>query len=242
MFGSKTAADASRYGSDNSLRGQMYSSDAQLGAKRMEVERSLRQQQAIGGAFRDNKGDPVATARALAGAGLTDAAKSFQDMAGADQTRTQNNVKDARSTFDNMFTRDGKSGPERDENAEALAHSLASQIVPGWENMSAEQRAANRTKVVDATKVLQGMNRERNASLGQWLGVSKPTPAYSQLPDLNGAQVGEVGFLDGLTPWGPTHGATKVTLRNGQERYIPKGELSESQQRLLENNGARPQK
>ena len=242
MFGSKTAADASRYGSDNSLRGQMYSSDAQLGAKRMEMQQRLRQQQAIGGAFRDNKGDPVATARALASAGLTDAAKSFQDMAGADQARTQGNVKDARSTFENMFTRDGKNGPERDENGEALAHQLASQIVPGWENMSAEQRAANRTKVVEATRMVQGMNSLRNNGIGQRLGIDNQTPAYSQLPDMNGAVVGDVGWWDGMTTPGVSKGDKRITLRGGQERYLPQGSLTEAQLRILQENGARPQK
>ncbi|WP_157667124.1 MULTISPECIES: hypothetical protein [unclassified Acidovorax] len=242
MFGSKTAADASRYGSDNSLRGQMYSSDAQLGAKRMEMERGLRQQQLVGEVFRRSGGDPVATARALAGAGLTDAAKSFQDMAGADQTRTQNNVKDARSTFENMFTRDGKNGPERDENGEALAHQLASQIVPGWENMSAEQRAANRTKVVEATRMVQGMNSLRNNGIGQRLGIDDQTPAYSQLPDMNGAVVGDVGWWDGMTTPGVSKGDKRITLRGGQERYLPQGSLTEAQLRILQENGARPQK
>lgn len=241
LRGQQVASAASMYGSDNSLRGTMYSADSQLGAKRMEMERSLRQQQLVGEAFRRSGGDPVATAKALAGAGLTEPAKSFQDMAASDQTRTQNNVKDARSTFENMFTRDGEKGPERDENAEALANNLAAKIVPGWENMSAEQRAANRTKVVDATRMVQGMNSLRNNSWTQKIGLDAPTPAYSQLPDLNGATVTDVGLWEGLTTPDVRSGDKKISLRDGGVRYLPQGQLSESQLRILQDNGAKRQ-
>lgn len=236
MVNAKTAAEASKENSRNSLRGTMYTADTQLGAKQLEMQQRLRQQQLMGGIYQAAGGDPVKAAKLAASYGLD--GKSFQDMAAADQTRTQGNVKDARSTFENMFTRDGKNGPERDENAEAMAHQLASQIVPGWENMSAEQRAANRTKVVDATRVVQNMNTLRNTGWLQKAGIDAPTPAYSQLPDLGGATVSDVGFWEGLTTPDVRSGDKKISLRNGDKRYLPQGTLTESQLRLLQNNGA----
>lgn len=239
MFGSKMSADASKENSLNSLRGTMYSADATLGAKRMEMERSLRQQAMMGSIFQAAGGDPVKASRIAATYGID--GKSFQDMSASDQTRTQNNVKDARSTFENMFTRDGKNGPERDENAEALANNLAAKIVPGWENMNAEQRAANRTKVVDATRMVQGMNSLRNNSWAQKIGLDAPTPAYSQLPDLNGAAVTDVGLWESLTTPDVRSGDKKISLRDGGVRYLPQGQLSESQLRILQDNGAKRQ-
>ena len=226
-----------RYATDSSLRGQMYSSDAQLGAKRMEMQQRLRQQQMLGEIYRGSGGDPVKAARAAASLGLD--GKSFQDMAAADQTRTQNNVKDARSTFDNMFTRDGKNGPERDENAEAMANQLADQIAPGYSTMSAEQRAAARPKIIEATRMVQGMNTLRNSTWAQKFGIDDPTPGYSQLPDLNGALVDSTGFLEGLLKPNAGRSDTKITLRDGSVRYLPKGSLTEAQERILEQNGAK---
>lgn len=236
LRGQKLAADASRYGSDNSLRGTMYSADSQLGAKRMEMERSLRQQQLMGGIYQAAGGDPAKAAKLAAGYGLD--GKSFQDMAAADQTRTMKNAEDARDTFKDLFlTPDGKI----DKNAEANAHLMAAKIVPGWENMSAEQRAANRTKVVDATRMVQGMNSLRNNSWAQKIGLDAPTPAYSQLPDLNGAAVTDVGLWEGLTTPDVRSGDKKISLRDGGVRYLPQGQLSESQLRILQDNGAKRQ-
>ncbi len=239
LRGQQLGADAARESSRNSLRGTMYSADAQLGGKQLEIQQKLRQQQLMGSIYQAAGGDPVKASRLAASAGLD--GKQFAEMASADQARTQGNVKDARGTFENMFTRDGKDGPERDENAEALAHNLASQIVPGWENMNAEQRAANRTKVVDATRMVQGMNSLRNTDWLQKAGIDAPTPAYSQLPDMGGATVSDVGMWEGLTTPNVRSGDKKILLRDSGVRYLPQGQLSESQLRLLQDNGAKRQ-
>ncbi len=241
LRGQKLAADASRYGSDNSLRGTMYSADSQLGAKRMEMERSLRQQQLMGGIYQAAGGDPAKAAKLAAGYGLD--GKSFQDMAAADQTRTMKNAEDARDTFKDLFlTPDGKI----DKNAEANAHLMAAKVVPGWENMSAAERAANRTKVIDAVKLVQGMNSAKDTNWAQKFGLSNPNGAYSQLPELvdkNGkqAQVGDVDWWEGMTTPNVSRGDTVITLPNGTKRYYP-GQLEESQAALLEQNGAQRQR
>lgn len=243
LRGQKLAADASRYGSDNSLRGTMYSADSQLGAKRMEMERSLRQQATMGKLWEMSQGKPEVFRGLAMQAGLTDAAKLGGDMAAADQTRTLKNVEDARDTFKDLFTTpDGKI----DKNAEANAHVIATKVVPGWENMSAAERAANRTKVIDAVKLVQGMNSAKDTNWAQKFGLSNPNGAYSQLPELvdkNGkqAQVGDVDWWEGMTTPNVSRGDTVITLPNGTKRYYP-GQLEESQAALLEQNGAQRQR
>ena len=229
-----------RHTSDNSLRGSeasaaatRYSADAQLGAKQMEMQHKLRQQQLMGDIYRAAGGDPVKAAELAASYGIDP--KQFADMAGAQQTRAKANSEDAQSTFKGLFTdKDNK----RDEHAEAQAHQLASQIVPGWENMNPEQRNANRAKVVDATRAVQGMNKLRNNGWLQAAGWDKPTPEYSQLPDLDGATIGDVGFLEGAARKDVGKNDIKITLRNGENRFIPAGTLSEAQLRMLQDNGA----
>lgn len=241
----QTSAEATMYGSDNSLRGSeasaaatRYSADAQLGGRQMEVQQKLRQQQLVSTLWGAADGKPEVFQSLAMQYGLVDAAKQGGDMAGAQQTRAKANSEDAQSTFKGMFTRKGKDGPERDEHAEAQAHQLASQIVPGWENMSIEQRNANRAKVVDATRAVQGMNKMRNNGWLQAAGWDKPTPEYSQLPDLDGATIGDVGFLEGAARKDVGKNDTKITLRNGENRFIPAGTLSEAQLRMLQDNGA----
>lgn len=229
-----------RHTSDNSLRGSeasagatRYAADARRGSEQAETQQKLRQQQLMGGIYQAAGGDPVKAAKLAAGYGIDP--KQFTEMAGAEQTRAQANSKDARSTFDSVFVdKDGK----RDERAEAQAHQLASRVVPGWENMNPEQRNANRAKVVDATRAVQGMNSLRNNGWGQAVGWDAPTPEYSQLPDLNGATVGEVGLWDGATTPKVSSGDTRITLRSGEQRHIPAGTLSEAQLRMLQDNGA----
>lgn len=239
MFGSKTSAQASNENSRNSLRGTMYTADAQLGAKQMEMQQKLRQQQALGELWKVSNGKPEVFQQLAMQYGMTDAAKTGGEMVAARQTQAQANVKDARSTFESMFTRDGKNGPERDENAEAMANQLADQVAPGYSRMSIEERAAARPKVIEATRMVQGMNTLRNSTWGQKVGIDDPTPAYSQMPDLNGAQVDGVGWLEGAAKADVGRGDTKITLRDGTTRYVPKGQLTEAQQRILEENGAK---
>ena len=231
----RTTADASRYGSDSSLHGQMYSADAQRGGKQAETQQKLREQQLMGALWKAADGNPAVFQNLAMRYGLADAAKQGGDMVGAQQTRAKANSEDAQSTFKGLFT---DKENKRDEHAEAQAHQLASQIVPGWENMNPEQRNANRAKVVDATRAVQGMNKLRNNGWGQAIGWDAPTPEYSQLPDLNGATVGDVGFLEGAARKDVSKNDTKITLRNGEVRFLPAGTLSEAQLRMMQENGA----
>ena len=235
MFGSKTAADASRYGSDNSLRGQMYSSDAQLGAKRMEMQRGLQQQQLKGAIFREAGGKPEVAAQIAASYGLDP--KDFTDMASASQTRAKANSEDAQSTFKGMFLdKDGKP----DAGGEAMAHHAASQIVPGWENMSQEQRNAARPRVVEYVNMLQQANNNRDTGWLQKAGITKSSDMRSQMPDMTGATLSDVGWWEGATTPNIGRGDKKVTLKSGAEMHFDS--LNEAQKRLLEINGVRQQK
>ena len=237
MFGSKTAADASRYGSDNSLRGQMYSSDAQLGAKRMEMQRGLRQQQVMGELWKASGGDPAKFQSLAMQYGLPDAAKQGGDMVAARQTQAKANSEDAQSTFKGMFLdKEGKP----DAGGEAMAHHAASQIVPGWENMSQEQRNAARPRVVEYVNMLQQANNNRDTGWLQKAGITKSSDMRSQMPDMTGATLSDVGWWEGATTPNIGRGDKKVTLKSGAEMHFDS--LNEAQKRLLEINGVRQQK
>ena len=236
-YGADASTDASRYGSDNSLRGQMYSSDAQLGAKRMEMQRGLRQQQAMGELWKASGGDPAKFQSLAMQYGLPDAAKQGGDMVAARQTQAKANSEDAQSTFKGMFLdKEGKP----DAGGEAMAHHAASQIVPGWENMSQEQRNAERPRVVEYVNMLQQANNNRDTGWLQKAGITKSSDMRSQMPDMTGATLSDVDWWEGATTPNIGRGDKKVTLKSGAEMHFDS--LNEAQKRLLEINGVRPQK
>ena len=235
--GQDVSADSSRYGSDNSLRSQMYSSDAQLGAKRMEMQRSLRQQQVMGELWKASGGDPAKFQSLAMQYGLPDAAKQGGDMVAARQTQAKANSEDAQSTFKGMFLdKEGKP----DAGGEAMAHHAASQIVPGWENMSQEQRNAARPRVVEYVNMLQQANNNRDTGWLQKAGIAKSSDMRSQMPDMTGATLSDVGWWEGATTPNIGRGDKKVTLKSGAEMHFDS--LNEAQKRLLEINGVRQQK
>jgi hypothetical protein len=236
-YSSDNSLRGSMYSSDSSLRGQVYSSDAQLGAKRMEVERSLRQQQVMGELWEASGGDPAKFQSLAMQYGLPDAAKQGGDMVAARQTQAKANSEDAQSTFKGMFLdKDGKP----DAGGEAMAHHAASQIVPGWENMSQEQRNAARPRVVEYVNMLQQANNNRDTSWLQKAGITKSSDMRSQMPDMTGATLSDVGWWEGATTPNIGRGDKKVTLKSGAEMHFDS--LNEAQKRLLEINGVRQQK
>lgn len=237
LRGQDINAETSRYGADNSLRGSMYSSDTQLRGKQMEMQQRLRQQQAVGELWKAANGDPAKFQSLSMQYGLTDAAKTGGEMVQARQTQAKANSEDAQSTFKGMFLdKDGK----RDENGEAMAHHAASQIVPGWENMSQEQRNAARPRVVEYVNMLQQANKNRDTGWLQKFGLASSNAARSQMPDMGGATLSDVDWWEGAVTPNIGRGDKKVRLRDGTEMHFDS--LNEAQRRLLEINGVRPQK
>lgn len=238
LRGQKLAADASRYGSDNSLRGTMYSADSQLGAKRMEMERSLRQQQAIGGAFRDNKGDLVATARALAGAGLTDAAKSFQDMAASDQTRGSNASKNASSRLESLAVRpDDKGGSVVDPGRLARVNSMVSSIAPNFQQLDEESQTKVLSQVEAGVNLVEGINDRRNTGFLQAVGWDGKSPSIDKLPEMKGGKLRPVELKEGLTTFGGVSTGDYVVDVGGHQLYLPRDKVGQRELELLKARG-----
>ena len=240
----RTKADAARYDTDSRSASERYKSDNSLrgdqaralGDRRGTNNSAAQKQQEMlmyGEAFRAAGGDPVRAAEIAAGAGLDPA--RFTGMAAAGQARGAANDKSTRGVFSGMFGKDG-------EQQEAQAHHQAQQMFPDWNRMSPDAQAQASTEVVQATKMLQNMNNQRNVGWGKKLGFDRPAPEMSQLPDMNGATLGDVGMFEGAVTPGVSRNDTKITLPGGGTRYLRAGELTEQQMRILENRGAKPAK
>ena len=186
-----------------------------------------------GEAFREAGGNPVVAAQIAAARGLDPA--RFTEMAAAGQARGAANDKSTRGVFSGMFGKDG-------EQQEAQAHHLAQQIFPDWNRMGPEDQAKASTEVVQATKMLQNMNNQRNVGWGKKLGFDRPAPEMSQLPDMNGATLGGVGMFEGATTSGVSRNDTKITLPGGGTHYLRADEMTEHQLRILEKRGVKPAK
>ena len=240
----RTKADAARYDTDSRSASERYKSDNSLrgdqaralGDRRGTNNSAAQKQQEMlmyGEAFRAAGGDPVRAAQNAAAMGIDPA--RFSAMSSADQSRGAANDKSTRGVFSGMFGKDG-------EQQEAQAHHQAQQMFPDWNRMSPDAQAQASTEVVQATKMLQSMNNQRNVGWGKKLGFDRPTPEMSQLPNMAGATLGGVGMFEGAVTPGVSRNDTKITLPGGGTRYLRAGELTEQQMRILENRGVKPAK
>lgn len=229
------------YQADQTLRGNMYQADSQLTGQvvtRQAAQQKALRDQALTSQLWEQSGRRPEVFRNLAMQyGREDLAKTGGELFAANQTQAQANSKDAREMFKGTFFKDGV----EDAEAASVAARLAPQIVPGFENMTQEQRNAVRPKVEATTRMLMDFNQNRDKGIGTMLGAA-PGPAFSQLPDMNGATIDEVGPIEAILPWKPAAGSKEITLRNGRKTYLPAGQYDEAQLRVLEDNGVIPKK
>jgi hypothetical protein len=238
MFGAKTAADASRENSNNSLRGTMYTADATLGAKRMEMERSLRQQQLVGEVFRRNNGDPVATSKALAGFGLTEPAGTFQSMAAADQSRGATAAKGAQARLEGLAVRpDDKGGSVVDPGRLARVNSMVTKMAPNFTQMDEEGQAKVLSQVEAGVNLLEGMNDRRNTGFLQAVGWDGKSPTLDNLPDMKGGKLRTVGLKEGISQFGGVSTNDYVVEVGGNKLYLPRPSVNKGELELLKARG-----
>jgi hypothetical protein len=238
MFGSKASADATKESSANTLRGTMYSADSQLGAERMEMQQRLQQQQAVGGAFRRNNGDPAATAKELAAAGLTDAAKSFQDMAQSDQTRSQGAATSARKRLEGMaVVRNEKGEDVVSEGRVANLDRTLTKMAPGWQHMSEPEQAKLYGKAESSVNLLEGLNDRRNNSFWQSIGVDGKSASLDNLPDMKGGRLATVKLLEGARTGGGVSRGDYALEVGGHKLYLPRDKVNQGELELLKARG-----
>lgn len=238
MFGSKMSADASRYGSDNSLRGTMYSSDATLGAKRMEMERSLRQQQVLGELWKASDGKPEVFQRLAMQYGMPDAAKIGGDMAQSDQTRAQGAATSARKRLEGMaVVRNEKGEDVVSEGRVANLERTLTKMAPGWQHMSEPEQAALYGKAEASVNLLEGLNDRRNNSFWQSVGVDGKSASLDNLPDMKGGRLKTVKLLEGAMTGGGVSRGDYVLEVGGHKLYLPRDKVNQGELELLKARG-----
>lgn len=239
MFGSKTAADASKENSRNSLRGQMYSSDAQLGAKQMEMQQRLRQQQLKGEIFRAAGGKPEAAAQIAASYGLDP--KDFTDMASASQTRDHNATTNARKRLEGMAVRsDDKGGTVVDPGRLARLESTLGKMSPGWQHMSEPEQAKHLATAEASVNLLEGLNDRRNNGFWQSIGVDGSSASLDKLPieAMKGGRLKTVKALEGaLTGGGVERKDYVIETEGGHKLYLPRDKVNQGELELLKSRG-----
>lgn len=238
MFGSKTAADASKENSRNSLRGTMYTADSQLGAKQMEMQQRLRQQQAMGELWKASGGDPAKFQSLAMQYGLPDAAKQGGDMAQSEQARAQGAATSASKRLEGMAVRDdGKGGSVVDQGRLAMLNSTLTKMAPGWQHMNEAEQAALYGKAESSVNLLEGLNDRRNNSFWQSIGVDGKSPELRNLPDMSGGRLKAVGPIDGATTGGGVARNDYVVEVGKHKLYLPRDKVNQGELELLKARG-----
>lgn len=235
----KEQAANTRYSSDNSLRGQIYSSDAQLGAKRMEMQRGLQQQQLKGAIFREAGGKPEVAAQIAASYGLDP--KDFTDMASASQTRDHNATTNARKRLEGMAVRDDdKGGTVVDPGRLARLESTLGKMAPGWQHMSEPEQAKHLATAEASVNLLEGLNDRRNNGFWQSIGVDGSSASLDKLPieAMKGGRLKTVKALEGaFTGGGVERKDYVIETEGGHKLYLPRDKVNQGELELLKSRG-----
>lgn len=178
----------------------------------------------------EKSGGDMRTAAALAmKEGRPDIADTMLKIDGTVQDRDDKNRKNAIDSFSNFYT--GAEG--LDENRKALVQSQIEKMAPGYFSLGSQEQLAMRPQIEAQLRVLQGMNETKDAGILKAVGWDKSSPALDALPDLRGAAAEDVGFWEGAFTPGIERGDAQVRLRDGTERYIPRGNVTQDVEALL---------
>lgn len=224
--------DASRYGADQTLRGNVYQADATLGAKRMESQLKYGQQAAMGQIFRMAGNNPAKAAEIAAMYGLD--AKPFIDMAQSTQTRQYNASTNAQSRLESLAIDPATNEISKGRLAQVRA--AANSAVPGFEQMDEAEQNKHWKTVTAAVKAVQGLNATRDNGLLDFL--SPESPALTQLPNVEGRRIERVSPWEGLTTRKVGHGDYKLTKPDAPPLYIPQQNVDENTLGMLKLRGA----
>lgn len=229
--GQQRVAETERYKSDNSLRGTVYSADAQLGGKHMEMQQKMRQQQLVGEAWKAAKGDPKAFQDYMMQFGMTDAAKTGGDMARDNQTLAHNATNNARKRLEGMAVRDdGKGGSVVDPGRLARLESTLAKMSPGWAQADEATQAKLLRKAEASVNILEGLNSQRNNGWFQAFGIDGKSAQLDNLPhkEMKGAKLNEVGFMEGAGTPGTSRKDYVIETSGGHKLYLPRSSVQPS--------------
>lgn len=216
-------------------RGQDMESQGRLLPKQLELEQAQRLRALQGEFFQAAGGDSRKAAALAASAGMPELAKSFYDLAEGAQKYSQGTSKTALESLKSHATPDEKGNITEAE--EAKLRRRVESAVPGYLNMSENERLAYQPEADGTLSLLRGINARRNHRLSQAIGLDAPDPEFDRLPDLRDGKLGEVGFFEGLFTPQVQRGDYYVELPNDRKIYVERDSLTENARELLKKRG-----
>lgn len=262
-YSTDATTETSRYTSDNSLRGQVYSADSQSDSSRYTADMGLRsayaknmpaqaQRQAQATAMQIANGDIPTALKILAQHGYSgEGLIATQGALNSDQTTQQNLSEGARKAAVarfGQFMQAGEDGKPVAGAEGALTNAMES-IVPGSTQMREDQLAApirfpdgtvmtRQAALTAGLTILKGLNTTKDNAFLQSIGWDPANPRLDQLPDLNGAKLGRVGWAKGKVKGGNVESANyELDLGGGRKLYLPHDQIGENELALLRARG-----
>lgn len=241
----------------------MYSADAQSAASRYSANSSLRtayakeaaaqaQRQAQAMAMQMAGGDIPTALKTLAQHGYSgEGLIATQNALNSDQTTQQNLSDGARKAavarFGQFMQTDEGGKPVA--GAEGALTNAMESIVPGSTQMREDQLAApirfpdgtvmtRQAALTAGLTILKGLNTTKDNAFLQSIGWDPKNPRFDQLPNLNGAKLGPVGWGEGgLKGGNVSSGDYSLDLGGGRVLYLPRDLIGENELALLRASG-----
>lgn len=220
---------------DRRLGHQVQLETAALPAK-LQLQAAQQRRVAVGEALRAGGGDLRAAAQVLNNAGYTDAGKELMEQYAAGQTSAKNDVELNRNlTAASSVVKDDKGNDVISPARQAVNESALRQMVENYDQLSPQEKIAAEKQYRPALNILSGMNDRKDDTLFKKFGIDR-SPMKTTLGNLEGAELGTVGFWEGLV----TPGAERndYVLRNGgRSQYINRDRISEAEEAFLTSHG-----
>lgn len=241
LQGQQTSADTSRYASDNSLRGQVYSADSsantQLSVKQMEVQRQQAQRQAMAAAYQQAGGnldvmrelmmangyDPQVVEQSIAARNTAESATQKVQSEAVDRVRKDNQV------FKEV---DGKQVV--DEEATQAKLDAMRQVFGGSTFMDTAAYEENAPKIKALGGIFDKARGDTNFGLGAYMPWADALQRLSAMPNWKGATLSKASGLKGAFTTGGLEKGHYIIEHNGREMNL--GHLDDLQRSLIEEH------
>lgn len=241
LQGQQTSADTSRYASDNSLRGQVYSADSsantQLSVKQMEIQRQQAQRQAMAAAYQQAGGnldvmrelmmangyDPQVVEQSIAARNTAESATQKVQSEAVDRVRKDNQV------FKEV---DGKQVV--DEEATQAKLDALRQVFGGSTFMDTAAYEKNAPKIKALGGIFDKARGDTNFGLGAYMPWADAPQRLSAMPNWKGATLSKASGLKGAFTTGGLEKGHYIIEHNGREMNL--GHLDDLQRSLIEEH------
>ena len=232
-------ADAARYGADRRLDGDMVQAEATTQAASLRGRQASMaaqmERQAVSQAMQMAGGDRLTAARILSGMGYDSSKLLSQES--AEQGIAIKSREDSEAYLKDLsLGDDGKVDPGRLARNQALANDITG---GKWASATPAQRKELQGDVRRGVQILEGLNQYRDTGLLQAVGLDDSSPAFSSLPNVQGATITRVGLVDGAVTPKAGKGDFQISTPSGEVLYVPASALDQASLKMLERMGAK---